>query len=436
MNISVFGLGYVGAVSCACFSKSKHNVIGVDISQKKIDLINNGRSPIIEKDLEELIGAGVKEGNLKATIDEREAILNTDLSLICVGTPSQQNGDIDLSYIFKVCSNIAHSLKEKESFHTVVIRSTVAPGTIRKCGSMIEEISGKKLNESFGVVSNPEFLREGSAIYDFYNPPYTVIGASCEKSGKEVEGIYQDIKAPVYMLRVEEAELIKYTNNYFHALKVSFANEIGNICKELGVDGHNVMDIVANDKKLNLSPYYLKPGFAFGGSCLPKDVRSLSYKARSLDIDTPILNNVLINNEYQIKRGIDLITNTNKRKIGVLGFAFKAETDDLRESPIVTLIESLLGKGYELAIYDSNVLMSKLLGKNKDFIIEHLPHIVKILKDSIDEVIKNSEVIVIGNNSDEFKDIFSRVDEDQMIIDFVRIDKSKVTGDNYVGICW
>jgi len=436
MRISVFGLGYVGVVCCACFSREGHDVIGIDIDETKINLINEGKSTIIETGLEEQIADSVKKGSLQATNDYKLAVLSSDVSFICVGTPSLSNGSINLAYIYEVTKQIAEGIKAKDSFHTVAIRSTVKVGTLKVCREIIEDISGKAFGEDFGIVSNPEFLREGTAMKDFVNPPYTIIGTESSKSKSIMESLYKSLSAPIYFLNPEEAEMIKYANNNFHAMKITFANEIGNICKEYDVDGHRVMDIVAKDTKLNLSPYYLKPGFAFGGSCLPKDVRGLAQVAKSLDLKTPLLSSLLKSNFYQIERGLDLIKKTGKRKIGFLGFAFKSGTDDLRESPLVTVIETLIGRGYQLSVYDSNVHLSSLLGKNKEYINNHIPHIYKLLKEEIQDVIDSSEVLVIGNNSEEFRDILTRVNPDQIVIDFVRIDKDLTSKDNYIGICW
>lgn len=436
MRISVFGLGYVGVVCCACFSREGHDVIGIDIDETKINLINEGKSTIIESGLEEQITESVKKGSLKATHDYKLAVRNSDVSFICVGTPSLPNGSINLAYIYGVAKQIAEGIKAKDSFHTVVIRSTVKVGTLKVCREIIEDISGKKFEEDFGMVSNPEFLREGTAMKDFVNPPYTVIGTESKESKSIMESLYSSLSAPIYFLKPEEAEMIKYANNNFHAMKITFANEIGNICKEYDVDGHRVMDIVAKDTKLNLSPYYLKPGFAFGGSCLPKDVRGLTQVAKSLDLKTPLLSSLIKSNFYQIERGLELIKKTGKRKIGFLGFAFKSGTDDLRESPLVTVIETLIGRGYQLSVYDSNVHLSSLLGKNKEYINNHIPHIYKLLKEEIQDVIDSSEVLVIGNNSEEFRDILTRVNQDQTVIDFVRINKELTSKDNYIGICW
>lgn len=436
MNISVFGLGYVGVVSCACFSREGHRVIGVDIEENKIDLVNNGKATIIEKGLEEQIKDSVDMGKLSATKNYGKAVMESDVSFICVGTPSLPNGSINLAYIYQVVKQIAQTLKDKDSFHTIVIRSTVKPGTLKTCTEIVEDISGKKVNEGFGMVSNPEFLREGSAMKDFVEPPYTIIGTTSEKSQIVLKELYANIEAPIYCIRPEEAELIKYANNNFHALKITFANEIGNICKEHEVDGHKVMDIVCKDTKLNLSPYYMKPGFAFGGSCLPKDVRGLTNIAKKMDLETPLLSSLLASNRYQIDRGLDLILSTGSKKVGFLGFAFKSGTDDLRESPIVEVIETLIGKGFDLMVYDSNVHLSSLMGKNKEYINSHIPHIYKLLKEDINEVIKESDVLVIGNNSREFKEILPEIPKEKTIIDLVRIDNELTTKDNYVGICW
>ena len=436
MKISVFGLGYVGVVCCACFSRDGHEVIGVDIEKAKVDLVNEGKSTIIEKGLEEQIKKSVTDGLLNATTDYKPAVQKTDISFVCVGTPSLPNGAINLGYIYEVVKQIAQVIKHKSSFHTVVIRSTVKAGTLKVCQEIVEDISGKKHDVDFGLVSNPEFLREGTAIHDFVNPPYTVIGTRSEKSQNVMTELYKEIEAPIYYIKPEEAEMIKYANNNFHAMKIAFANEIGNICKENSVDGHVVMDIVSKDTTLNLSPYYLKPGFAFGGSCLPKDVRGLTQIAKSLDLKTPLLSSLLKSNFYQIDRGLDLIYQTGKKKIGFLGFAFKSGTDDLRESPIVTVIETLIGKGYDLRVYDSNVHLSSLLGKNKVYINSHIPHIYKLLKEDVNDVIKNSDVIVIGNNAKEFSKILPIIPSEMIIIDLVRVDKNKTSNDNYIGICW
>lgn len=437
MNISIFGMGYVGAVSAGCLSRLGHRVIGVDPAQPKVDFINEGKSPVIEKDLDDLISNAVAGGQLKATADAAEAIRASDISLICVGTPSEQNGSLGLGYIRRVCEQIGNILKNKDAFHVVVIRSTILPGTIRGVViPILEEASGKQLGEGFGVASNPEFLREGSAVSDFFGPPMTVIGASCERTASMVEAIYSAIDAPLFKTAVETAELVKYACNAWHAVKVCFANEIGNISKELGIDGHEVMDVFCQDSKLNLSRYYMKPGFAFGGSCLPKDVRALSYKSKMLDLDSPLINSVMTSNERQIERGFRMVSNMPGRKIGVLGISFKAGTDDLRESPIVELTERLIGKGYDVRIFDRNVRMASLVGANKEYILNRIPHLAGLLVPTLEEVFAHADTIVIGNADAREEEFLPLIKEGQQFVDLVRVTQKEQVKGVYEGICW
>jgi len=437
MKLSIVGLGYVGVVCAACFAKEGHEVIGVDIDKVKVDLINNKKAPIVEEGLEELIKEGVESGRLKATTDLKEAVKNSDITIIAVGTPSKPNGDIDLTYIKKAAEQIGEVLKEKDSFHIVAMRSTVLPRTGRDVViPILEEKSGKKLSKDFGYVSNPEFLRESTAIYDFYNPPKTVIGASDEKSSKTFKELYSFLDAPLFEVEIEVAEMIKYADNSWHATKVTFANEIGMICKKLDIDSHRVMDVFCADTKLNISPYYLKPGFAFGGSCLPKDVRAITYKAKHLDENVPLLNSLMNSNEYQVKRVFnEFIKPLKKRNVGVLGISFKANTDDLRESPILELTEMLIGKGYNVSIYDKSVLEAREKGANKKLLEEQLPHINSRLNANLLDVLEKNDIIIIGNSSDEFKQIDFSKYPDTIFIDLVRIlnEKSK---NNYIGLAW
>lgn len=436
MKISIFGLGYVGAVSAGCLASDGHAVVGVDPNRTKVELINQGTTPIIEKDIGEMIAATVKSGLLRATTDVRDAVLNTDMSLICVGTPSQLNGNLDLSHVRKVCEEIGAAIKEKGAFHVVVARSTMLPGSMRNLViPTLEQASGLKAGVDFGVCNNPEFLREGTAVYDYYNPPKTVIGETDAKAGAMLVTLYEKMNAPLVRTDVETAEMVKYTDNTWHAVKVAFANEIGNICKAVGIDGHKVMEIFCQDTKLNLSPYYMKPGFAFGGSCLPKDVRALTYKARSLDLDLPLLNSILPSNQRQVEKGIKMIADKGSKKVGILGFSFKAGTDDLRESPLVDVIEYLLGKGYQLKLYDKNVNLAALTGANQDYILNHIPHISKLMVTSIDEVLDFADTIVVGNGAEEFKTVPERLKAGQHLIDLVRISKQQ-SGEQYDGICW
>lgn len=436
MKISIFGLGYVGAVSAGCLATDGHAVIGVDPNRTKVDLINQGVTPIIEKDIGEMIAATVQAGLLRATVDVRDAVMGSDMSLICVGTPSQLNGNLDLSHVRKVCEQIGAALRDKDGFHVVVARSTMLPGSMSSVViPTLEAASGKKAGLDFGVCNNPEFLREGTAVYDYYHPPKTVIGESDARAGALLVQLYEKMDAPLVRTTVETAEMVKYTDNTWHAVKVAFANEIGNICKAVGIDGHKVMEIFCQDTKLNLSSYYMKPGFAFGGSCLPKDVRALTYKARSLDLELPLLNAILPSNQKQVDKGLKMIMDKGARKVGILGFSFKAGTDDLRESPLVDVIEHLLGKGYELKLYDKNVNLAALTGANQDYILNHIPHISKLMVESMEEVLAFADTIVIGNGAAEFKTVPGQLKAGQSIVDLVRI-SAEQSGGQYDGICW
>ena len=437
MRLSVFGLGYVGCVSAACFAKEGHEVVGVDVNQTKVDIINGGKSPIVEAGVGELIGEMVARGKLRATTDSAEAVNGSEISLVCVGTPSNANGSLDLAYVKRVCKEIGGALETKRERHTVVIRSTMLPGTIESVVvPTLEVYSGKKAGRDFGVCINPEFLREGTSLKDFYSPPFTLIGADDEDVAANVRRLYAGVDAPVLVVAVRAAEMVKYTCNCFHALKVSFANEIGNICKGLGIDSHEVMDAFCRDTKLNLSPYYLKPGFAFGGSCLPKDLRALTYKAKELDVDVPVLSAVLQSNRLQVERAVEMVLRTGKKRIGLLGLSFKAGTDDLRESPTVTLVETLIGKGMEIAIYDRDVSLARLFGANKEYIEREIPHISRLMRESVREVLDDSEVLIVGNKAEEFRQIEAGLRGDQVLIDLVRLFDGKVTDGSYQGICW
>jgi GDP-mannose 6-dehydrogenase len=437
MRISVLGLGYVGAVSAGCLARDGHEVIGVDPERTKVELINAGKAPIIEKDIGEIIAAQVAAGRLRATYDVSEGLRASDLALVCVGTPSQPNGDIDLSYVRRVCEQIGRTLAAHEGAPVIVMRSTMLPGTMREVViPTLETFSGKRAGAEFGVCINPEFLREGTAVHDYDHPPKTVIGEVNRASGDLLAALYAGMPGPLIRTDIETAEMVKYADNAWHALKVGFANEIGNLCKGLNVDAHRVMDIFCQDRKLNLSPYYLKPGFAFGGSCLPKDVRALLYKARTLDLALPILSAILPSNQMQIERGVQAVIDRGHRRVGILGFSFKAGTDDLRESPMVELTERLLGKGYDLRVYDRNVSLAALHGANRDYILHRIPHISRLMLPSVDEVLAHAQTLVIGNASPEFADVPRRIGEGQTVIDFVRVSQSRSVAGIYEGICW
>jgi len=437
MKISVLGLGYVGAVSAGCLARDGHEVIGVDPERVKVDLINAGRSPIIEKDIGGIIAEQAAAGRLRASTDLESAVRHTDLALVCVGTPSLPNGGLDLRYVRRVCEQIGKVIATHPGAPVIVMRSTMLPGTMRDVViPILERASQKRAGEEFGLCINPEFLREGTAVHDYYHPPKTVIGELNRASGDLLASVYGKMPGPMIRTDIETAEMVKYADNSWHALKVGFANEIGSLCKALQVDAHKVMDIFCQDQKLNLSPYYLKPGFAFGGSCLPKDVRALLHKAKTLDLTLPILASILPSNQLQVERGIQAVVEKGKKKVGILGFSFKAGTDDLRESPMVELCERLIGKGYELKVYDRNVSLAALHGANRDYILNRIPHISRLMVPAIDDILDHSETIVIGNNAAEFADVPSRVRDGQTVIDFVRVCDSRTVLGVYEGLCW
>lgn len=426
LRISIFGLGYVGAVSAGCLAAEGHQVVGIDPVADKVDLINRGHSPIVEAEIEEIIEESVRNGRLRATQDSYAAVQETELSIVCVGTPSQQNGNLDLRYIRRICEQIGNNLQSKQDRHTIAIRSTILPGTMRKVViPTLEECSGKTAGEDFGICNNPEFLREGSAVQDFRCPPKTVIGELDEASGDLLAALYERVPAPLIRTDLNIAEMIKYIDNSWHALKIGFANEIGNLCDSFGIDAEAAMNIFCQDKKLNISTAYLKPGFAFGGSCLPKDLRALSYQAKMHDLHLPILSSVLPSNEMQIARGLRLVMESGHLRVGILGFSFKAGTDDLRESPIIEVIERLIGKGYDLRVYDRNVSLAALVGANRDFILNRIPHIARLMVPTVEEVFAHAQTIVIGNHDPEFSQIHTKLREDQCLLDFVRITRSE-----------
>ena len=436
MRIGIFGMGYVGAVSAACFADAGHTVIGVDVSSDKVDLINRGQSPIVEPGLGELLSRAVSQGRLKATSNTQEAIAGTDLSLICVGTPSLRNGDLDLSHMEAVCREIGAALRNLSVYHTVVVRSTVIPGTVRNLViPVLQSASGKVAGEDFGVAINPEFLREGTAIKDFNEPPMTVIGEIDARSGEAVASLYQQLPAPLLRRELEVAEMVKYSCNAWHATKITFANEIGSFAKAVGVDGREVMEIVCLDRKLNISTHYMRPGFAFGGSCLPKDLRALNYRAGQLGVELPMLGSVIRSNRGIIDRAVDMIDSYGEKRVGLLGLSFKAGTDDLRESPLVQLAETLLGKGYQLSIFDRNVEYARVHGANKDYINSRIPHVSSLLKPDLDEVLRDSEIVILGNRDKTYERALRAMPEDKKWIDLVGFLPHGANGGSQ-GIAW
>jgi len=437
-RISVFGLGYVGSVSGACLAQMGHHVIGVDANPAKVALINQGLPPVIETGFSELLTNVTRSGAFSATESWQEAIAATDVALVCVGTPSSPNGSLSTELVRRVSEQIGSALAAKQDYFVVVIRSTVLPGTVESAViPVLEARSGKTAGSDFGVCMVPEFLREGSSVKDFFHPPKTVIGELDCRAGECIAGLFAGIEAPLIRTRIRVAESLKYADNAFHAVKVTFANEIGNICKAAGCDSHEVMKIFCMDTKLNLSPYYLKPGFAFGGSCLPKDLRAITYHARNMDIATPLLDSLLVSNRKQIERVTTLLQGYKGKSLGFLGLSFKHGTDDLRESPILDVIETMIGKGFHVSIYDEFVSIARLVGANKEYIEKEIPHVSSLMRASAEELMADSEVVIVSNPSEKFREVLMQMSRpEQIVVDLVRIVESNAVKSQYYGICW
>ena len=439
LSISVFGLGYVGSVSAACFASMGHRVIGVDVNPDKVAMMESGRSPIIEAKMTELVAEANRACRLHATVDSIAAVLDSDVSFVCVGTPSLRSGKLDLSHIEKVAGEIGVALKQKKSPHTFVLRSTVLPGTTESIVlPILEQASGRRAGVDFTVAYNPEFMREGSAVADFLQPPYTILGARDAAHLAPLRELYKQTPGRVFETSIPVAEMVKYESNAYHAVKVTFANEVGTLCKQLGVDAQAVTEIFTSDTRLNVSPAYLSPGFAFGGSCLPKDVRALTYKAKELDLKLPMLESLLPSNVEHVERAVEAITRTNKRKVAQLGLSFKAGTDDLRESPQVQLVKRLLGEGFEVKVWDEDVSLGRLAGSNRQYIEEVIPHIGSLLSADLENVLKWGEVVVIGNKSAKRDELNKHLRKDQVVIDLVNLERARRAdqASSCEGICW
>jgi GDP-mannose 6-dehydrogenase len=439
LSVSIFGLGYVGSVSAACFASMGHRVIGVDVSRAKVEMLDSGRTPIIEARMSELVAEAKKRGLLRATTDATEAVLNSDVSFVCVGTPSLKNGKLDLSHIESVAREIGAAIRQKKAPHIFVLRSTVLPGTTETVVlPILEKESGKKCGQDFTVCYNPEFMREGSAVADFLNPPYTILGASDSNHLAPLRELYKDVPATLYETTIPVAEMVKYFSNCYHALKVGFANEMGTMCKHLGVDAQAVTKIFTSDTKLNISSAYLSPGFAFGGSCLPKDLRAITYKAKELDLKLPVLESLMPSNAEHVDRAVDMVMSTGKKKIAQLGLSFKAGTDDLRESPQVQLIKRLMGEGLEVRVWDEDVSLGRLAGANRQYIEEVIPHIGSVLSADLEAVLRNAEVVILGNKSASKERLAKHLRPDQIVIDLIHLDRAKRPdgAKTYEGICW
>ena len=437
VKIAIFGAGYVGSVSGACIADHGFDATLVDVNQAKVDLINEGRSPIVEAGLPELIRRGVDSGRLRATRLASEAVAATELCFICVGTPSLGNGDLNLSYVEQVCAQIGDALRKRGTYYSVVVRSTMLPGSMY--GTVIptlERHSGMRAGVDFGIAIYPEFLRESTALDDYINPAITLIGQDDVTTLERLRQINGAIQSREVLTDIKTAEAVKYANNAWHATKIAFANEVGNLCQSAGIDGHKVMDVVCQDKRLNISTAYMRPGFAFGGSCLPKDLRALRALGKRNDVDTPLFDAVLEANELQIRKAFQMVERAGRRRVGMLGLTFKSGTDDLRESPLVELAERLHGKGYELRIFDRNIQLPRLVGANRDYAAAHLNHLSSMMVDSMDELYDHADVIIVGNGDTDFKAAADRATEDKTVIDLVRVRQELNSNGHYNGICW
>jgi GDP-mannose 6-dehydrogenase len=438
LKISIFGLGYVGTVSLACLARNGHSLIGVDIDPLKLELIAAGKSPVIEEGLSELIAQVVAAGKVAVMHDTRRAVLESDLSMICVPTPSAPNGSQDQSAVIGLSRELAGALAEKDGYHVFVYRSTVVPGTLTETLlPILEQRSGKRHGVDFDVCFQPEFTREGNSIHDFDHPPFTLIGTDSARAEALLRQIFDGLPAEFYVCAIRTAEVVKYCCNNFHALKITFANEVGRLCEALGCDPFEVMSMVCRDTQLNISPAYLKPGFAFGGSCLPKDLRATLYMAKSRDAKLPLLASLLPSNQIHIQHAVDKILASGKRKIGLIGLSFKSGTDDLRESPLVILAETLLGKGMQLAIYDPEVQLASLLGSNRKYIQQTIPHITGLMAKDCDEVIRSADLVVAGIWGPKIMDCLrANLRPDQILLDLVGLPERGTLTCEYHGICW
>jgi GDP-mannose 6-dehydrogenase len=438
MNITIFGLGYVGAVSLACLARDGHQVIGVDVDQAKLDLIAAGKTPVVEEGMVDLMRQVVASGRVRVTRDTREAILGSELSLVCVGTPSAQNGSQDPSAMLRVTESIGAALRDKQSRHVIVFRSTLVPGTVEETlRPLLERQAGKRDGVDFYTAFQPEFLREGTSIRDYDKPPFTIVGASARAARDRLHELFGHLPCEFHETSIRAAETVKYCCNNFHALKITFANETARLCEALGVDPFEVMDLVCKDRQLNISPAYLKPGFAFGGSCLPKDLRATLHLAKMRDVELPVHGAILTSNRTHIEHAIAKVMASGKRRIGMIGLSFKTGTDDLRESPLVLLAEHFIGKGFQLAIYDPDVQLSNLLGANRRFIEGHVPHIGSLIDADIASVIGKAEVLIVGlAGASIAAALIEHVREDQEVLDLVNLPLRGNMRGRYSGLCW
>lgn len=436
--VSIFGLGYVGSVSAACLAKLGHQVIGVDINRDKVAAVCAGRSPVVEPRVDDLIQEATRQERLTATTDSDRAVAGSDVIMICVGTPANLNGSLDTKFVLAASRQIGSGLRNSAANPTVVFRSTMLPGRVEEeMIPLLEEVSGKRAGKDFSVAVNPEFLRQGSGVEDFFAPPFTLVGANEPRGVETLKQLYAKIPGPFYSTDFRTSAIVKYACNAFHGVKITFANEIGLFCKAQGVDSHRVMEILCQDIRLNISPAYLRPGFAFGGSCLPKDLSALLYQARRSDVSLPMLEGAQRSNEEQIRHSVDLVCACGRQRVGLLGLSFKSGTDDFRGSPLVLLAESLVGKGYQLKIYDPDVVLARLVGTNKQFVESVLPHLSSMVTDHVEEVVMHAETIVVGKKLPELRQVLKLAKPGLCVIDLVRLAADEIPpASRYYGIGW
>ena len=438
MKIAVFGMGYVGSVTAACLASLGHEVVGVDVVESKVRELAAGKSPIVERDLPDLIATGVREGRLRATTDAVDAVRDADAILICVGTPSREDGSLDLTHSLHAAGQVGRALRDHLHRAVIVFRSTLLPGSVEDTlGPAIETASGLRWGPDFGICYNPEFLREGTAVADFFDAPYAILGSRDAESGRVLEAVYKDLPGAVHHVPIRTAEMLKYVNNAYHALKVAFANEIGRLCQKEGIDSHEVMRLFCLDTKLNISAHYLKPGFAFGGSCLPKDLRAITHRALERNLQLPLLASILPSNDLHVQAAVHAVERQHKKRVGVLGLSFKAETDDLRESPIIRVIGSLVGKGYEVLLHDHHVDVQRLLGANRRFLEQEIPYLERVFRTDPREVVGGSDVVVIANAHPNYKQVPHWLSDGQVVVDLVRLlEPTSLPEGRYVGLAW
>ncbi|MFL6576321.1 MAG: nucleotide sugar dehydrogenase [Povalibacter sp.] len=437
-KISIFGLGYVGAVSLACLARDGHEVTGVDIDPAKLALLQSGQAPIVEAGIQELTRAVMRGGTVHVTENVRQAVLATDISFVCVGTPAQRNGSQDLGAITRIATQLGTALRDKETRHVIVIRSTVQPGTVEGIVQpAIEEASGLKAGKDFSLCFQPEFLREGTSIRDYDNPPFTVVGSTDDYGAEMLRSVFGELPGEFIRTSIRTAEMLKYACNAFHALKITFANEIGRIAQPLGVDPHEVMKLLCMDRQLNISSAYLRPGFAFGGSCLPKDLKALVHAAKTHDVDVPMLSNVLTSNMAHVDMAVDRVLASGKRSVGLVGLSFKPGTDDLRESPLVMMAERFIGKGLQLQVFDPQVNVARLIGANRRYIDESIPHIASLMTTDLDELVRSSDVLVVAMKNASVLDALERhTRPEQMLLDIAGLPDPTAQRASYQGVCW